>query len=140
MSRSHVITKLLSLNDTGETGGHQAGILVPKQKDILGFFPVLDTSTKNPRQTLVFTERSQSQRWEFEFIYYNNKFFDGTRNEFRLTGMTRYFRENNLKAGDTLIFSRDENGKRWLEHKRRSEPETSGSRIKLGSSWKVISI
>jgi len=31
--------KLLSANDTGETGGHQAGILVPKSDaELLAFF------------------------------------------------------------------------------------------------------
>ena len=36
---TNAIEKTLSKNDTGETGGHQAGILVPKEPDILGFFP-----------------------------------------------------------------------------------------------------
>ncbi len=41
------ITKVLSANDTGETGGHQAGMLVPKEGRILAFFPSLDPSEKN---------------------------------------------------------------------------------------------
>ena len=38
MSKPTAITKILSMNDTGETGGHQAGILVPKGGDVLRFF------------------------------------------------------------------------------------------------------
>ncbi|TPN68808.1 hypothetical protein FJ980_32960, partial [Mesorhizobium sp. B1-1-5] len=38
------IAKALSANDTGDTGGHQAGILVPKEEGILAFFPELDRS------------------------------------------------------------------------------------------------
>ena len=33
------ISKILSANDIGATGGHQAGILIPKDPRILGFFP-----------------------------------------------------------------------------------------------------
>jgi len=43
----NAIKKVLSANDSGETGGHQAGILIPKNQDILSFFPVLGNSEKN---------------------------------------------------------------------------------------------
>ena len=43
------IAKILSANDTGETGGHQAGILVPREPDVISFFPKLDASQYNPR-------------------------------------------------------------------------------------------
>ena len=36
--RTNAVEKILSRNDTGETGGHQAGIHVPKKKEILSFF------------------------------------------------------------------------------------------------------
>jgi hypothetical protein len=48
------ISKVLSANDTGDTGGHQAGILVPKDPDILAFFPKLDANRRNPRCLLHF--------------------------------------------------------------------------------------
>ena len=66
------IRKKLSANDVGKTGGHQAGILVPKEEHILSFFPVLDRAEKNPRMTLVMFERTNRARWEFNFIFYNN--------------------------------------------------------------------
>lgn len=46
------ISKKLSANDIGINGTHQAGILVPKAKDILSFFPDLNAAIKNPRMTL----------------------------------------------------------------------------------------
>ncbi len=85
----HKIVKVLSANDTGETGGHQAGILVPKDPALLSFFPKLDPTLYNPRVHLRFLDDAGTF-WEFAFIYYNNALFDGTRNEYRLTRMTKY--------------------------------------------------
>ena len=45
-NKPKAITKTLSLNDSGETGGHQAGICVPKGGDILRFFPDLGNEKK----------------------------------------------------------------------------------------------
>lgn len=132
------ISKILSLNDTGESGGHQAGILVPKEPEILGFFPKLGKETKNPRVGLVFTDES-GEEWEFTFIYYNNKFYAGTRNEFRLTGMTRFFRENGLKAGDELFLASEGNGNLAIGYKRQVKPEQNEA-IRLKGQWKVIKI
>jgi hypothetical protein len=48
-------------------------------------------------------------QWNFNFIYYNTKLLGiGTRNEYRLTGMTAFLRSLNAKVGDELRFSRDE--------------------------------
>ncbi len=135
------ISKSLSENDTGETGAHQAGILVPKNEEILSFFPELGIDQKNPRRFLEFID-SSGKTWEFAFIYYNNKFFGGTRNEYRLTRMTPYMKQNNLKSDDTIIFEKHihENGEidHFVKHERNKKQE--GTRLKLGSSWKVISI
>jgi hypothetical protein len=129
------ITKLLSSNDIGLTGGHQSGILVPKRNEILSFFPSLDKSQKNPRYLLTFYDDS-NQRWEFSFIYYNNALFGGTRNEYRLTRMTKYIRSHNLKVGDELFLSNDENGVKRISCKR-SSPQ-NGAKLKLSTEWKII--
>ena len=89
ITRTNAIEKMLSRNDTGETGGHQAGILIPKKPEILSFFPSLNSEEKNPRLLITFHDH-MGEQWSFYFIYYNNKFFGGTRNEYRLTGMTKY--------------------------------------------------
>ena len=44
-----IYEKLLTANDTGETGGHQAGIHIPKsQSDLIRFLPALKPDVKNP--------------------------------------------------------------------------------------------
>ncbi|MCX4219844.1 hypothetical protein MKZ87_19550 [Pseudomonas sp. MCal1] len=100
--------KKLSPNDAGKTGTHQAGILVPKKSEILTFFPTLERGTKNPRQTIVMFEEQDNTRWEFCYIHYNNKLFGGTRNEYRLTGMTNYLRSTNANVGDIISFSKND--------------------------------
>lgn len=128
------IEKTLSANDTGETGSHQAGLCVPKRADILVFFPLLDPSVKNPRAPLDVIDET-GQEWTFHFIYYNNRFFGGTRNEYRLTGMTAYFRLFNLKAGDTILLWRKSLRILSITY-RRAAPTTKV--IRLSSTWKVI--
>lgn len=133
-----MITKTLSANDTGETGGHQAGILVPKDPRILEFFPRLDPKQRNPRAHLVFLDDSGT-RWEFAFIYYNNRLFGGTRNEYRLTRMTGYIRSNGLVEGDELVFRKDGDAHRLISYRRaRSPAVATGGVLKLGGGWTVI--
>ena len=43
----------------------------------------------------------------FWFVYYNNKFFGGTRNEYRLSKTKAFIKKYKLTAGDALIFKRD---------------------------------
>ena len=56
------ISKKLSANDIGINGAHQAGILVPKAKDILSFFPDLNAAIKNPRMTLLVRELADGSK------------------------------------------------------------------------------
>ncbi|WP_444659089.1 EcoRII N-terminal effector-binding domain-containing protein [Caproiciproducens sp. R2] len=144
-NRPKSITKNLSLNDTGETGGHQAGMLIPKGGDVLRFFPTLGKDEKNPRTSMYFYDEN-GKAWKLNFIYYNGKFYGGTRNEYRLTGMTAFFRENGLKAGDTITLTH-ENDNDVICYKRQAQPVVKeihnekgqiNKRIVLGSSWKVI--
>ena len=95
------ITKLLSRNDTAQTGSHQAGIHIPKTPEFLSFFPALDATTHNPDALLSFIDEDD-QLWEFRYIYYNNKLFGGTRNEFRLTRLTGFIRHHGLTSGDSV--------------------------------------
>lgn len=141
---SKSISKTLSDNDTGATGGHQAGMLIPKREDLISFFPQLDTSAKNPRAAMYFMDISDKV-WKFQFIYYNNKFFGGTRNEYRLTGMTRFYREANLKSGDEVILTREENQLLITYSRKKDMVKEDEARygakktiIVLGGGWKVI--
>jgi hypothetical protein len=134
------ISKILSANDTGETGGHQAGMLIPKVEDVSSFFPQLGNETKNPRVSFRFVDQL-GEAWKFNFIYYNNKFYGGTRNEYRLTGMTAFIRQNNLKAGDTIILKRTRHGMLEIYYQRfENNEDASDDILRLGSSWKVVNI
>jgi hypothetical protein len=147
MERPDKISKTLSTNDTGANGAHQAGILVPKDPVILSFFPPLDGETKNPRACIDLADE-EGKSWRFTFIYYNNKLFGGTRNEYRLTGMTRFLREAGARPGDTLLFARDADDKYSVALERTSEAvaeeacQVEGTRVRLvvSSSWKVVRI
>lgn len=97
--------KILTANDTGHSGGHQAGIHIPKsQKDLIALLPPLDADTKNPSAWITAVDEQQV-KWQFRYIYYNNRLHDtgGTRDEFRITHMTSYFRAAGANPGDILI-------------------------------------
>lgn len=107
------VAKVLSANDVSETGSHQAGILIPKSNiSLMEFFPKLDVAQKNPRTLLEFEDKKTRRKIYLNYIYYNNKYFRnsngafGTRNEYRLTGLTAYFKGESAKEGDVIEFSR----------------------------------
>lgn len=138
------ISKILSANDTGETGGHQAGLLIPRNERILSFFPSLDSDQLNPRAHLSFEDQGGGV-WEFAFIYYNNKFFGGTRNEYRLTRMTKYIRDAGLSTGDEIVMRYRFDKGYFISYLRNrnlvaAEYEEGGTVIRLGSDWKIIDI
>ena len=98
------VSKTLSANDLGRTGSHQAGILVPKDRKILDFFPALVSGSLNPRVSIKVVDE-EGQPWQFQFIHYNNRVVAcGTRNEYRLTCMTKFLRKHGAQIGDTLFF------------------------------------
>jgi len=135
-----VITKELSPNDAGETQSHQAGMLIPKDPRILGFFPLLDKAKHNPRCHLFFEDEGAGM-WEFAFIYYNNALFGGTRNEYRLTRMTKYIKASGLVSGDEIEFNCDNNGNYKVSYRRQEQVNVSESGVlKLGSGWKIIQL
>lgn len=140
MTRPTQIVKTLTANDVGDTGGHQAGILVPKTPDILAFFPQLNAKEKNPRIKLVFRDDDGITRWEFVFIYYNNRFFGGTRNEYRLTCMTKYLRSKNAKVNDDVVLSRDAEDRLSVRCDRASSNNSDSDVIVLSGGWKIIPI
>jgi hypothetical protein len=134
---SIAVEKELSGNDTGETGGHQAGMLIPKGGEILRFFPSLPSGMKNPRAVIDLVDET-GRMWSFNFIYYNNKFFGGTRNEYRLTGMTEFVRAFNLKTGDTIVLERVSERLSRIRYRRKNQPGEGGV-LKLGQAgWRVV--
>ncbi|NCT08421.1 MAG: restriction endonuclease [Alphaproteobacteria bacterium] len=103
MSRK-TFTKVLTANDTGESGAHQAGIHIPKgEEELIAFLPELDAGLKNADAWLTCMDEC-GKEWAFRYIHYNNKLHDpgGTRDEYRITHMTKYFRDVGAHEGDEL--------------------------------------
>jgi hypothetical protein len=98
--------KRLSDNDVGITNSHQAGFLIPKLFVREGLFEALTDEKLNPRIRLKFRDLTDGMDIYLSYIYYNNKFFGGTRHEYRLTGLTRWIKNHGLRSGDTIQISR----------------------------------
>jgi len=100
--------KVLTKNDTGETGGHQGGVAVPRKNiELLDFFPSLNPNEFNP-DTWITCLDPDGDTWKMRYIYYNGKTFlppKSTRNEYRITHMTKFFTKWGAKSGDSVIFT-----------------------------------
>lgn len=97
------LRKILTRNDVGATGSHQAGIVVPKS--LLTHFPTLRSARLNPDRWLDISSDHGTFRWRF--IHYNNKVVArGTRDEFRLTHIREFLRRAGATSGDALEFER----------------------------------
>lgn len=78
--------KRLSGNDTLANGAHQAGPYMPKEL-LFEVLPALqDASRRNPDLELPVVVDSHGIARKVRAIWYNNKYFDGTRDEARITG------------------------------------------------------
>ena len=129
------ISKILTRNDTGESGGHQDGFHVPKT--VVNFFPDLNVNKKNPRMEILFKD-TFFHEWVFNYIYYNNKKFGGTRDEYRLTRTAGYIKSYDLQAGDAVTLSR-KNSEYFISHDQTHE-KIIVKKIVLNNKWKVIKI
>lgn len=137
--------KILSANDVGATGAHQAGILIPKsESDLLSILPFLDPTTKNPDAWIECEDEDGTIR-KFRFIYYNNKLHkSGTRNEYRITHMTKFFNETGAREGELLEISKFESSQTYMIRIVRSATvleeldRESGIRIKIKSAWRRV--
>lgn len=119
------VTKRLSPNDVGYTGGHQAGINVPKSGPMVGLFPLLNPREFNPRATLRAIDFHTNDMFELEFIYYNGKLHGrSTRNEYRLTGLSKFLKKHRAVAGDILRIDREDD-LFWLSIQRLIKEEYS---------------
>jgi hypothetical protein len=109
--------KVLSRNDTGETGGHQSGISIPKNVAKSAIFPQMSKLFLNPRRDVTFIDEG-GKEWNLQYIYYNDKYHGKPagkcHDEYRLTCTNAYIREHNIKSGDQIWFAIDESGKRYI--------------------------
>ena len=135
---TQAISKTLSPNDVGATGAHQAGMHIPKTGGVRAFFPQFDEGALNPRCAITCRDAT-GKEWPFTFIYYNNRLFGGTRNEYRLTGMTAFVRAFGLRAGDTVVLRRLEKYGTAIDVvKRDPAVDTADGVLQLGSEWRIV--
>jgi len=139
LEHAETFVKTVSANDVGTTGGHQGGILIPKEDSILAFFPSLDTDLVNPRKQVRFVDIETGSEWEFNYIYYNGKITgESTRNEYRLTGMTAYMRDHQVAVGDGIELSKNVAGKRYISHlPANADSSADEDMIVLSGTWKL---
>lgn len=144
MSKS--FSKTLSANDVGATGGHQGGILIPKsENDLLSILPFLDPEIKNPDAWIDCIDEAGVAR-RFRFVYYNNKLHDecGTRNEYRITYMTGYFKEMCALEGEQFeITLKQKNSPYLIRIVRQPVHESINDldavvRVKIKSAWRRV--
>jgi Restriction endonuclease EcoRII, N-terminal. len=143
---NRTFSKRLSANDVGSTGGHQGGILVPRTEgELLTFLPHLDPTIKNPDAWIECEDETGTVR-KFRFVYYNNKLHDddGTRNEYRITYMTKYFRDVGAREGEELELSKSGTSNTYKIRVVRTvapldnQKESDGVRIKIKSAWRRV--
>jgi len=137
-----MISKVLTANDVGTTGGHQAGITIPRSEEMLNFFPRLDSNVINPSTEVRCFVHDGREPIVLRYIYYNGKLHGtSTRNEYRLTGLTKFFRDHEAATGDELIFRRESSNQFLIQIKKSSLNETTeeshvgSTKIKLTGKW-----
>lgn len=138
--------KILSANDVGETDAHMGGILVPKgDVELLAFLPKLDPDVFNP-SAWIECVTPDGRLLRLRFVYYNNKLHapTGTRNEYRITWLTKFLRESGAKSGDIFQISRRDEGEPYRIEVITTQPAAPEDgdgpvRIKLTSSaWRRV--
>lgn len=138
--------KTLSANDVGTTGGHMGGILVPRgDGQLLAFLPPLDRDVLNP-SAWIQCETPDGRVLRLRFIYYNNRLHSpgGTRNEYRITHLTKFLKESLAKEGDGFEISRSEDEAKYririlpAQQKAVADEPDGPVRIKLTGGWRRV--
>jgi len=94
--------KFISANDSGETGGHQAGILIPKPAVPVIFPGVFPKGTNESYYSEIIWEDGFVTR--SRFIYYGQ----GTRDEYRVTNFGREFDYSaRIETGNLFVLIRN---------------------------------
>ena len=151
MTRGHnadiEVWKVLTANDTGETGSHQAAIHIPKHIVRHGFFPPLNGESFNPECQIVARLEPGGWRLPLRYVYYNGKLSGvNGRDEYRLTGTPRIFDMLTARAGDLLRFRWLASGEMEISHHRDSgddDGSVAGGSAPSSSphnGWKVIQV
>lgn len=138
------VSKRLSANDVGLTGTHQAGILIPKSREILQFFPDLDEDRHNPSCQVTVFLNELDEVVDLRFIHYNGRKTGlSTRDEYRLTGTTRILRALGAAEGDALEFRRSPAGDihvRLIQALDNNVEGKHGDVVQLSGGWRLIRV
>lgn len=139
--------KTLSANDVGTTGGHMGGILVPKgDGELLAFLPPLDASTLNP-SAWIDCQAPDGSPLRLRFVYYNNRLHTpgGTRNEYRITYLTKFLRSEGAKEGDVFEIAKEDGSSFYRIRvistggvEPPADDDDSPIRIKLTTGWRRV--
>ncbi len=126
--------KELTRNDLGLTGSHQAGICVPrKDKGLMGFFPHLNAKEFNPDVWIQCVD-AKGKNWKMRYVYYNGKIHGvNTRNEYRITYMTKFFRVWGAVEGCSVVFTATDDPNKFfiqIEKSRHLMGNQDGDRLK----------
>ena len=125
--------KILTANDLGLTGSHQGGVCIPhSNKELISFLPKLDTQIVNPNIWLKFKD-TNGKIWHLRYIYYNGRIHKtSTRNEYRITYLTPFYREFKAEIGDSIVFSKS--GTQGIYAVSIEKPSTQQTTLGLNSS------
>lgn len=138
--------KTLSANDVGSTGAHMGGILIPKgDGELLAFLPHLDPKEYNPNEWILCVT-PDGREFRLRYVYYNNRLHKptGTRNEYRLTHLTKYLKSEGAKEGDIFEISKEDGAAHYLIN---VVPATNDSeelvddgpvRIRISAGWRRV--
>ena len=96
--------KVLTRNDVGKSA-HQSGFHVSKSDARSGLFPKLDESLRNnPRCVLKILDRKSGEIFRANFIFYNK-----SKNEYRVTGISSLFKRYDLDIRDVIYLEKKDN-------------------------------
>jgi hypothetical protein len=135
------IAKQLTANDLGLTGGHQAGIHVPKDSPLVSLIEEDSRGEENPRVTLNLFDEQTGFTCSSTLIYYNNSRRGGTRDEYRITGTTTFLKLIGAEMGDELVLKVDDAETLLVSLVKRSILESKDNDdepIKLNGKWRFI--
>jgi hypothetical protein len=122
------------------------GILIPKgDGELLAFLPHLDPKEYNPNEWILCVT-PDGREFRLRYVYYNNRFHkpNGTRNEYRITHLTKYLKSEGAKEGDIFEISKEDGTIRYLINvvpatKAAEEPVDDGPlRINISSGWRRV--
>jgi hypothetical protein len=99
--RRLVFEKVLSPNDIGTTGSHQAAIVVPPRWATQ--IAPLDETSFNPNVSIEVRSASTGSTWTWRLIHYNGRATgESTRDEYRLTNVGEFLREADPLPGHRI--------------------------------------